>query len=155
MFIHTYTCHIPYCPLMCCPLSSRPVSSQPTFHSLSPALYPHPQLTFSCSLFLFFSTIQTPIFFIPPCLMSHVPYVLSNPFPIPYSFSFSHCSTVKHLGVQACIAAISSFRAPLTSRCLCKALLPLNSSETMIAVKAWPHPPDISWIWTWVVEILD
>lgn len=39
------------------------------------------------------------------------------------------------------MAAISSFRAELTMRCLFNEFLAANSGETIRTEKAWPHPP--------------
>lgn len=55
---------------------------------------------------------------------------------------FSHSSGVKHLGVQACIAAISSFNAELTRRCRARLFFFSNSGDTIIALNAWPQPPE-------------
>lgn len=59
----------------------------------------------------------------------------------PCFFFFSHSSGVKHLGVQACIAAISCFKAPFTNRCLAKVVFFANCGETMMASYIWPQPP--------------
>jgi len=42
------------------------------------------------------------------------------------------------------MAAISSFNALFTSRCLASSVFFSNSSDTMIALKAWPQPPLMS-----------
>lgn len=50
------------------------------------------------------------------------------------------------------MALISSLRALLTKRCLASRDFLSNSGETMMALKAWPQPPDMSWMEMWVVE---
>ncbi len=47
-----------------------------------------------------------------------------------------------HLGVQACIAAISSFNAELTRRCRARLFFFSKSGDTIMALNAWPQPPD-------------
>lgn len=54
---------------------------------------------------------------------------------------FSHSSGVKHFGVQAWMAAISSFSAELTNRCRASVVFFANWVETIMASKAWPQPP--------------
>src|SRR4051812_34546288 len=49
------------------------------------------------------------------------------------------------------MAAISCFSAPLTSRCRASSVFFSNSGDTITAVNAWPQPPDMSWMETWVV----
>jgi hypothetical protein len=58
-------------------------------------------------------------------------------------FFFSHCSGVKHFGVQACIRAISSFNAVFTSRCRASVVFFSNCGDTIVASKAWPQPPAV------------
>lgn len=56
-------------------------------------------------------------------------------------FFFSHSSGVWHFGVHACIAAISSFRVLLTSRCRASVVFLANSGDTIMASYICPHPP--------------
>lgn len=77
--------------------------------------------------------------------------VLPSPGYESRAFSFSHCSGVRHLGVQAWMAAISCFRAALTRRCRASSVFFSNSGDTITAVNACPHPPDMSWMDTCVV----
>lgn len=67
--------------------------------------------------------------------------------PLPSSYCacfFSHSSGVKHFGVHACMAAISVFRAELTSRCRARLFFFSKSGDTIIAWNAWPQPPMVS-----------
>ena len=54
---------------------------------------------------------------------------------------FSHSAGVKHFGVHACMAAISSLSAELTSRCRARVVFFSNRGDTMTASKDCPHPP--------------
>jgi len=51
------------------------------------------------------------------------------------------------------MAAISSLSALFTSLCRASKFFFSNSGETMMALNAWPHPPDMSSISTWVALI--
>jgi hypothetical protein len=46
---------------------------------------------------------------------------------------FAHSSGVKHFGVQAWMAAISSLSVPLTSRCRANVVFFANCADTIIA----------------------
>ena len=85
------------------------------------------------------AVIQSQLF--PPFLLPNKPN--ATPLLPCYRLSCSllHCSGVKHLGVHACIALISSLSAVLTNRCRASAVFFSNCGETIIAWKAWPHPP--------------
>ena len=49
---------------------------------------------------------------------------------------FSHSSGVKHFGVQACMTAISAFKAVFTRRCRANVVFFVKSGETMVASNA-------------------
>lgn len=57
------------------------------------------------------------------------------PYPCPCPCFRFHSSGVKHLGVQACMAAISALRAALTRRCRARVVFLSKSGETILASK--------------------
>jgi hypothetical protein len=61
--------------------------------------------------------------------------------PYHCGFFLSHSSGVWHFGVHACIAAISSLSAALTSRCRASVVFLVNCGDTIMASYIWPHPP--------------
>lgn len=75
------------------------------------------------------------------CSSNAVPILSPSCYPPASLCFFCHSSGVKHLGVQACMAAISAFNAELTSRCRASVFFFSNCEETMMALKAWPQPP--------------
>ncbi len=53
------------------------------------------------------------------------------------------------------MAAISDFNALFTSLCRARSVFFSNSGDTMIALNACPHPPDMSSIETYVAPMVD